>query len=216
MFLMVSPGDAATPPSARLLPSTPEAAGAFALHSGSTTFWDLVQSPVPMLKGYAIVPDDRAGAANGTAFSSVEIWSVVFGSGARVLAAVQRDSSSIHTRVKVRALPGCSWWGLSPHAPRRPAMQVLGDRSMLVKYLNPNTVFVATGHGSEPETSGMVIHIIDTVTGRHLFRQLHKVSKCPRRPLAPILAACGISSTGWLAPCRELLDPSLQCFARTG
>ena len=48
-----------------------------------------------------------------------------------------------------------------------------------MKYLNPNTVFVATSSGPSSfsdEGSELVVHIIDTVTGRHLFRQVHKVS----------------------------------------
>jgi hypothetical protein len=48
---------------------------------------------------------------------------------------------------------------------------------MLVKYLNPNTAFLATSAGSPLEAEGkeLTIRVIDTVTGRHLFHQRHEV-----------------------------------------
>eukprot|EP00951_Prasinocladus_malaysianus_P023556 scaffold200866_cov40-Prasinocladus_malaysianus.AAC.1 len=53
--------------------------------------------------------------------------------------------------------------------------QVLGDRSMMVKYLNRNTLFVAVGSSnSMDEDSELTVHVIDTASGRHLFRQTHK------------------------------------------
>jgi hypothetical protein len=56
--------------------------------------------------------------------------------------------------------------------------QILGDRSMLVKYLNRNTLFLATGDRPDApvnEGSELTIHILDSVTGRHLFRHVHQV-----------------------------------------
>lgn len=46
--------------------------------------------------------------------------------------------------------------------------QVLGDRSLKLKYLNPNTLFVATGNGRTLTAS-----LLDTVSGRFLHRQSH-------------------------------------------
>eukprot|EP00192_Tetraselmis_astigmatica_P002112 CAMPEP_0117674976 /NCGR_PEP_ID=MMETSP0804-20121206/15346_1 /TAXON_ID=1074897 /ORGANISM="Tetraselmis astigmatica, Strain CCMP880" /LENGTH=1011 /DNA_ID=CAMNT_0005483923 /DNA_START=47 /DNA_END=3082 /DNA_ORIENTATION=- len=158
MFLAVSSDGAhGSPPIAHLLPAFPEAAAAFAPHAASATFWQIQQAPVPALKGYAIVakPGDKSTAA----FEAVEIWSVVVGAGSEILEVVQRDSGSVHSRVKV-----------------------LGDRSMLVKYLNPNTIFMATSSAPSSfsnEGSELEIHIIDTVTGRHLFRQVHKGATGP-------------------------------------
>lgn len=56
--------------------------------------------------------------------------------------------------------------------------QVLGDRSLKLKYLNPNTLFVATG--TQPEQADgaerhITAHIFDTVTGQLLFSQTHEV-----------------------------------------
>ncbi len=55
-------------------------------------------------------------------------------------------------------------------------MQVLGNRSLKLKYLNSNTMFLATG--STPEQPGkahVTAHIFDTITGRLLFSQTHEV-----------------------------------------
>jgi hypothetical protein len=62
------------------------------------------------------------------------------------------------------------------HAVRDPAesvqshVRILGDRSVLYKYLNPNTLFVATVPGDLPvgAESHLTAHVIDTVSQRHL------------------------------------------------
>ena len=63
-----------------------------------------------------------------------------------------------------------------------PWLQVLGDRSLKFKYLNPNTLFVAVGPPDgvpsaalPPDALQLTVSIIDTVTGRPLFRQTHQV-----------------------------------------
>ncbi len=63
----------------------------------------------------------------------------------------------------------------SPYPP-----QVLSDRSIKYKYLNPNLLFVATAAADEASAAAtesvfaeIVIHIVDTVTGRILHRQSH-------------------------------------------
>lgn len=56
--------------------------------------------------------------------------------------------------------------------------QVLGDRSLKLKYLNPNTLFVATGSQPGQATGAerhITAHIFDTVTGQLLFSQTHEV-----------------------------------------
>lgn len=56
-------------------------------------------------------------------------------------------------------------------------LQVLGDRSLKYKYLNPNTLFIATGSPAGVDADGddapLTAHIIDAVTGRMLHRQSH-------------------------------------------
>ena len=56
--------------------------------------------------------------------------------------------------------------------------QVLGDRSLKLKYLNPNTMFLATGSTpGQPGTAHITAHIFDTITGRLLFSQKHEVRR---------------------------------------
>ena len=55
--------------------------------------------------------------------------------------------------------------------------QVLGDRSLKLKYLNPNTMFLATGSSpAHPGKAHITAHIFDTITGRLLFSQTHEVT----------------------------------------
>ncbi len=66
--------------------------------------------------------------------------------------------------------------------------QVLGDKSMQIKYLNPNVLFAAAGlPDGQPLLPGapspqLRIELLDTVTGRVLASFVHKV-------LAPLLVA---------------------------
>lgn len=62
-------------------------------------------------------------------------------------------------------------------------LQVLGNRSLKIKYLNPSTVFVASGPApgllSEDLDSSSIrltVQIVDTVTGAPIHRQVHKVT----------------------------------------
>ena len=55
--------------------------------------------------------------------------------------------------------------------------QVLGDRSLKLKYLNPNTMFLATGSSpAQPGKAHITAHIFDTITDRLLFSQTHEVT----------------------------------------
>jgi hypothetical protein len=55
--------------------------------------------------------------------------------------------------------------------------QVLGDRSLKLKYLNPNTMFLATGSSpAQPGKAHITAHVFDTITGRLLFSQTHEVT----------------------------------------
>lgn len=65
-------------------------------------------------------------------------------------------------------------------------MQVLGDRTLKYKYLNPNTLFVASGveNGQssisvDSDEVDLSVHIVDTVTGRILYRQIHQGARGP-------------------------------------
>ncbi|KAK9825151.1 hypothetical protein WJX81_005905 [Elliptochloris bilobata] len=60
------------------------------------------------------------------------------------------------------------------HSPVYSYAKVLGDRSLKLKHLNPNTLFVATGDGRTLTAS-----LLDTVSGRFLHRQLHAGASGP-------------------------------------
>ena len=65
-------------------------------------------------------------------------------------------------------------------------LQILGNKSLKIKYLNPSTVFIATGPptgmlSEELDSSSIMltVQIVDTVTGAPIYRQVHKVNlKC--------------------------------------
>eukprot|EP00210_Caulerpa_lentillifera_P003252 g3104.t1 len=85
-------------------------------------------------------------------------------------------------------------WSLTFHTPIQLAIErtfndpvhsytkVLGDRSLLFKYLNPNTALIVTG-GVDPTTefedSDLEAFLVDTITGRVLYRQMHDSAKGP-------------------------------------
>ena len=62
-------------------------------------------------------------------------------------------------------------------------LQVLGDKSMQIKYLNPNVLFVAAGvPDGSPLLPGLPppqlrVELLDSVTGRVLASFMHKVSR---------------------------------------
>ena len=61
-------------------------------------------------------------------------------------------------------------------------MQILGNKSLKIKYLNPSTVFIATGptpgilsEDLDSASIRLTVQIVDTVTGAPIHRQVHKV-----------------------------------------
>ena len=61
-------------------------------------------------------------------------------------------------------------------------LQILGNKSLKIKYLNPSTVFVATGppeglltEDLDPNSIALTVHVVDTVTGAPIYSQTHKV-----------------------------------------
>ncbi|KAK9804018.1 hypothetical protein WJX73_002264 [Symbiochloris irregularis] len=90
-------------------------------------------------------------------------WTAVFGSDKdAVLAAVTRP----------------------PGEPVYSHAKVLGDRSLKLKYLNPNLLLIATGPPNGAPAKGtktprLTISILDTVTGQVLFRQSHQDARGP-------------------------------------
>lgn len=59
---------------------------------------------------------------------------------------------------------------------------MLGDRSLKLKYLNPNLLLLASGPpdgvpGASLKAPRLTISLLDTVTGQVLFRQTHQVGR---------------------------------------
>jgi hypothetical protein len=71
-------------------------------------------------------------------------------------------------------------------------MRILGDHTMLYKYLNRNTLFVATcppgSPGVEPH---ITVALLDTVSGRMLYRVRHQGAQAPVQVRC---RACGLSA----------------------
>lgn len=72
----------------------------------------------------------------------------------------------------------------SAHDPVASIGKPLGDRNVLYKYLNPNTLFVATVN---PETSEAKIHIFDSISGEIIYVASHS-NVDSRRPITAIMS----------------------------
>ncbi|KAL0052366.1 hypothetical protein WJX82_000955 [Trebouxia sp. C0006] len=64
--------------------------------------------------------------------------------------------------------------------------KILGNKSLKIKYLNPSTVFIATGppegllsEDLEASSITLTVQIVDTVTGAPVHRQVHKGCRGP-------------------------------------
>ena len=62
-------------------------------------------------------------------------------------------------------------------------LQILGNKSLKIKYLNPSTVFIASGPPAgrlsediDSSSIMLTVQIVDTVTGAPIYRQVHKVN----------------------------------------
>eukprot|EP00937_MAST-01D_sp_MAST-1D-sp2_P003733 g3733.t1 len=106
------------------------------------------------LSGHAI-----EGVDAGT-LTQTELWRVAFGAGERVAAVAPRaEGEAVHSPVRIR-----------------------GDDSLLLKYLNPHTVAIATAKAADPATQAparVTLHLVDTVAGRTLHRVAHEHATAP-------------------------------------
>ncbi|KAG2448475.1 hypothetical protein HYH02_006367 [Chlamydomonas schloesseri] len=71
-----------------------------------------------------------------------------------------------------------------PTEPIQSSVKVLSDRTIKYKYLNPNLLFVATGLANGAALDGddstaVIAHLVDTVTGRVLYSQSHPGARGP-------------------------------------
>lgn len=105
-----------------------------------------------IMKGTGVVTRGTQGSLNG--------WSL--SNDAKPTLAWEFIPSSNETIATIAAR--------SAHDPVASIGKPLGDRNVLYKYLNPNTLFVATVN---PETSKATIHIIDSISGEIIYVASH-------------------------------------------
>ena len=60
------------------------------------------------------------------------------------------------------------------HDPVASIGRVLGDRSVLYKYLNPNTIVVSAVDTQEQGNNGLTVYLLDTVSGQILHSERHE------------------------------------------
>eukprot|EP00245_Coleochaete_scutata_P017709 TRINITY_DN8832_c0_g2_i1.p1 TRINITY_DN8832_c0_g2~~TRINITY_DN8832_c0_g2_i1.p1 ORF type:complete len:1022 (-),score=187.79 TRINITY_DN8832_c0_g2_i1:311-3376(-) len=161
---------------AHVLPATSEAAEIFASHAKETFFYE-VDPAGKGLSGYAVVGSQEAGPGKGEGegakFRTELTWTIMFPEEKEVVATVAkgRQDEPVHALAKV-----------------------LGNRDVLYKYLNRNTIFVATvaplkdgsvpagvgvGEPASPEESALTVYIIDAVSGQILYRVSHQGMQGP-------------------------------------
>jgi len=146
---------------AHLMPATAEAAALLAEDVGSVYFYQ-VHRETDTLAGYKFTATDP----RATTFDAVQLWENTFPE--TITAFAQRGAEDhVHSRTRI-----------------------LGDRSTLYKYLNPNTLFVVTSPepvpGVEPHVTAIVM---DTVSGKVLYRVRHQGASAP---------ASAVFSENWL------------------
>ncbi|KAJ9702333.1 hypothetical protein PVL29_004189 [Vitis rotundifolia] len=150
---------------AHLYPRTPEAIGIFQ-HELPNIYWYLVEADNGIIRGHALKSNCILQEGDEYCFDTRDLWSIVFPSESeKILATVTRKLNEVvHTQAKV-----------------------ITDQDVMYKYVSKNLLFVATvapkatGEiGSvTPEESWLVVYLIDTVTGRILYRMTHHGTQGP-------------------------------------
>lgn len=129
-------------------------------------YWYAVEADVGILRGYGVKKGCGADVGDEFCFESRNLWSVVFPSESeKIIATVTRKGNEVvHTQAKVVA-----------------------DEDVMYKYISKNILFVATVSpkasgpigSATPDESVLVVHLVDTVTGRILHRMTHLGSQGP-------------------------------------
>lgn len=150
---------------AHLYPRTPEAIGIFQ-HELPNIYWYSVEAENGIIRGHALKSNCILQEGDEYCFDTRDLWSIVFPSESeKILATVTRKLNEVvHTQAKV-----------------------ITDQDVMYKYVSKNLLFVATvapkatGEiGSvTPEESWLVVYLIDTVTGRIIYRMTHHGTQGP-------------------------------------
>ncbi|TPP58917.1 ER membrane protein complex subunit 1 [Fasciola gigantica] len=113
------------------------------------------------ITGYRV--GQRMTEQNETIYEATVVWRMLLHSGR----SVEFDDKVPHSVVASAARP------LTEHI--HSVGRVLGDRSVLYKYLNPNLVAVVTSGGDVvAQTNSIAIYLIDVVAGRILYSAVHR------------------------------------------
>lgn len=138
---------------AHLFPETGEAVAALRNLEQDVHFY-VVDLEENILQGYGVQQTETARE-----FESLELWRHVVPKNEKILSVASRKpEDKVYTQVKV-----------------------LGDRRILYKYVNPNTLFLATGDAHPGENAGLTCSVIDAVSGvvvhhEHLHNAVGPVS----------------------------------------
>ncbi|KAL4590742.1 hypothetical protein LXL04_003684 [Taraxacum kok-saghyz] len=147
---------------AHLYPRSSEALEIFERESRNVYWYD-VETEAGILRGFGV---ETRCDVDEYCFYSRTLWSVVFPTESeKIIATVSRKGNEVvHTQAKVSA-----------------------DEDVKYKYISKNLVFVATVSpkasgpigSATPDEAVMVVHLLDTVTGRILHRMTHLGSQGP-------------------------------------
>ncbi|XP_023756547.1 uncharacterized protein LOC111905102 [Lactuca sativa] len=147
---------------AHLYPRSREAVEIFQRES-QNVYWYDVETEVGILRGYGV---KSKCDGDEYCFESRNLWSIVFPSESeKIISTVSRKGNEVvHTQAKV-----------------------IADEDVMYKYISKNILFVATVSpkasgpigSATPDESLLVVHLVDTITGRILHRMSHLGSQGP-------------------------------------
>ncbi|KAI9207145.1 uncharacterized protein BJ171DRAFT_421102, partial [Polychytrium aggregatum] len=134
----------------RLFPDSEEAHRAFETVRSAMHFYLSGGVGSSSVRGYAVSSDAHVQGA----YSTVQTWEFKLPDG-ETLAAISERSNGENVASMGR---------------------VLGDRSVLYKYLNPNTVGIVSVKAALPDHTTAYFYLLDSVTGRLYFSRAHQAA----------------------------------------
>uniref|UniRef100_A0A7N1A0J8 ER membrane protein complex subunit 1 n=1 Tax=Kalanchoe fedtschenkoi TaxID=63787 RepID=A0A7N1A0J8_KALFE len=150
-----------------LYPKTAESLGIFQ-REYQNIYWYSVEANASIIRGYALKSNCISELPDDFCFDSRNIWTIVFPvESEKIISTATRASNEVvHTQAKI-----------------------IADQDVMYKYISNNILFVATVApkasgpigSATPEESGLVVYLIDTITGRILHRMNHYGAQGPVR-----------------------------------
>ncbi|RWR73453.1 ER membrane protein complex subunit 1 [Cinnamomum micranthum f. kanehirae] len=150
---------------AHLYPRSPDSINIFK-HELRNIYWYSVEAEKDIIRGHTLHSNGMLKVDDEYCFSTRELWSIVFPSESEKIAtiATRKLNEVVHTQAKV-----------------------IADQDVMYKYISKNMLFVATVSpkatgpigSATPEEASLVVYLVDTVTGRILYRVTHPASQAP-------------------------------------